>query len=77
MNLYELSLRVKFPKRRQKVANLAIRCLEDKASLVRKNAIKLLTKLISTHPYGIMHGGELSIKEWEKRLNKAEEDLKV
>ncbi|CAB4424236.1 unnamed protein product [Rhizophagus irregularis] len=70
-------LRVKFPKRRQKVANLAIRCLEDKASLVRKNAIKLLTKLISTHPYGIMHGGELSIKEWEKRLNKAEEDLKA
>ncbi|CAG8519321.1 961_t:CDS:10 [Funneliformis caledonium] len=70
-------LKVKFPKRRQKVVDLVIRCLEDKASIVRKNAIKLLTKLISTHPYGIMHGGELSVKEWEERLRKVEEELKA
>jgi len=57
--------------------DLVVCCLEDKASIVRKNAIKLLTKLISTHPYGIMHGGELSIKEWEERLSKVEEELKV
>ena len=24
-----------------------------------------------------MHGSELSVKEWEKRLNKVEEELKV
>ncbi|GBC07485.1 hypothetical protein RclHR1_00750019 [Rhizophagus clarus] len=70
-------LRYKFPTRRQTITNLAIRCLEDKASLVRKNAVKLLTKLILTHPYGMIHGGELSVKEWETRLNKAEEDLKA
>ncbi|RIA97299.1 condensin complex subunit 1 [Glomus cerebriforme] len=70
-------LKVKFPKRRQTLANLVIRCLEDKACIVRKNSIKLLTKLIKTHPYGVMHGGELSIEEWEKRLNKVEEELKA
>ncbi|CAI2182996.1 11563_t:CDS:10 [Funneliformis geosporum] len=70
-------LSVKFPKRRQKVVDLVIRCLEDKASIVRKNAIKLLTKFISTHPYGIMHGGELSAKEWEERLRKVEVELKA
>ncbi|CAG8557907.1 14373_t:CDS:10 [Ambispora leptoticha] len=70
-------LKVKFPKRRQRLTDLVIRSLEDKSSTVRKNAIKLLTKLITTHPYGIMHGGELTINEWEERLHKADEELKA
>ena len=40
-------LEKKFNKRRQKVANLAVRSLEDKSSNFRRNAIKLLTKLIT------------------------------
>ena len=69
LNLYELSLRVKFPERRQKLVDLVIRCLEDKASIVHKNAIKLLYQHIL-----IVF---CTVKEWEKRLNKVEEELKV
>ncbi|PGH16100.1 hypothetical protein AJ80_05315 [Polytolypa hystricis UAMH7299] len=65
----------KFPKRRQTVAELAARSLEDKSSNVRRNAIKLLGKLVSTHPFGLMHGGQLSYKEWDARLQAVETEL--
>ncbi|KAG9286748.1 hypothetical protein G9A89_012298 [Geosiphon pyriformis] len=70
-------LNTKFPRRRQRLTDLVIRSLEDKSFNVRKNAIKLLTKLIATHPYGIMYGGELSVLEWEERLGKVEEEFKI
>jgi len=35
---------------------------------VRRNVIKLLTKLISTHPFALLHGGQLSYPEWHERL---------
>ncbi|RHZ79040.1 hypothetical protein Glove_152g93 [Diversispora epigaea] len=69
-------LKTKFPKRRQRLTDLVIKSLEDKAIQPRKHSIKLLTKLISTHPFGVIHGGELSLKEWEDRLKKVEEELK-
>ncbi|CAG8544327.1 22071_t:CDS:10 [Dentiscutata erythropus] len=72
-----VELKAKFPKRRQKLTGLVIRSLEDKSCHVRKNAIKLLTRLIATHPYGVIHGGELSVKEWEDRLEKIENELKA
>ncbi|KAF2198489.1 hypothetical protein GQ43DRAFT_474491 [Delitschia confertaspora ATCC 74209] len=59
----------KFPKRRQAAAELATRSLEDKSSNVRRNAIKLLGKLVSTHPFSVLHGGLLSYKEWKARLD--------
>ncbi|KAK2877834.1 hypothetical protein FQN49_001152 [Arthroderma sp. PD_2] len=65
----------KFPKRRQTAARLAARSLEDKSSNVRRNAIKLLGKLVSTHPFSVMHGGQLSYKEWDARLQAVEEEL--
>ncbi|EZF11545.1 hypothetical protein H112_07356 [Trichophyton rubrum D6] len=65
----------KFPKRRQTAAKLAARSLEDKSSNVRRNAIKLLGKLVSTHPFSVMHGGQLSYKEWDARLQAVEEEL--
>ncbi|EFR02810.1 condensin complex subunit 1 [Nannizzia gypsea CBS 118893] len=65
----------KFPKRRQTAAKLAARSLEDKSSNVRRNAIKLLGKLVSTHPFSVMHGGQLSYKDWEVRLHAVEEEL--
>lgn len=73
MKLCELEQ--KFPKRRQMVAELAARSLEDKSSNVRRNAIKLLGKLVSTHPFSVMHGGQLSYKEWDQRLKAVEIEL--
>ncbi|KAI9800217.1 MAG: hypothetical protein M1825_004201 [Sarcosagium campestre] len=65
----------KFPKRRQVAAELAARSLEDKSSNVRRNAIKLLGKLVSTHPFSVMHGGQLSHKDWDSRLQAVEAEL--
>jgi condensin complex subunit 1 len=68
-------LEQKFPKRRQKAAELAARSLEDKSSNVRRNAIKLLGSLIKTHPFSIMHGSQLSYKEWNARLDTVDAEL--
>ncbi|KAE8448239.1 hypothetical protein EG329_009669 [Mollisiaceae sp. DMI_Dod_QoI] len=68
-------LEQKFPKRRQKAAELAARSLEDKSSNVRRNAIKLLGTLIKTHPFSIMHGSQLSQKEWTSRLETVDAEL--
>lgn len=68
-------LEQKFPKRRQAAAVLAARSLEDKSSNVRRNAIKLLAKLVSTHPFSIMHGGQLSYQEWTARLETVDAEL--
>ncbi len=68
-------LEQKFPKRRQKAAELAARSLEDKSSNVRRNAIKLLGSLIKTHPFSIMHGSQLSYKEWNARLDAVDAEL--
>ncbi|MCJ1475189.1 Condensin complex subunit [Lambiella insularis] len=73
MKLFDLEQ--KFPKRRQVAAELATRSLEDKSSNVRRNAIKLLGKLVSTHPFSVMHGGQLSHKDWDGRLQAVEAEL--
>lgn len=70
-------LETKFPKRRQTVAEVAARSLEDKSSNVRRNAIKLLGKLVSTHPFAVLHGGLLSHKEWNTRLEGCEAEIKA
>ncbi|KAJ5885305.1 hypothetical protein N7495_009815 [Penicillium taxi] len=68
-------LEQKFPKRRQRAAELAARSLEDKSSNVRRNAIKLMSKLVATHPFSVMHGGQLSLKEWTERLDGVDAEL--
>ncbi|KAG9389368.1 Condensin complex protein [Pyrenophora tritici-repentis] len=68
-------LEQKYPKRRQKVAELAARSLEDKSSNVRRNAVKLLAKLISTHPFTAFDGGLLSTKDWTQRLDECEAQI--
>lgn len=68
-------LEQKYPKRRQKVAELAARSLEDKSSNVRRNAIKLLAKLVSTHPFTAFDGGLLSTKDWTQRLEDVEHQI--
>ncbi|KAL2163767.1 hypothetical protein VTH06DRAFT_5826 [Thermothelomyces fergusii] len=68
-------LEQKFPKRRQKAAELACRSLEDKSSHVRRNAIKLLATLIRTHPFTALHGAQLARKDWQERLDRVEAEL--
>lgn len=58
-------LRVPFPKQRLKITRHAVAMLEDKASTVRKSAVALLTKLVLTHPWGLMHGGPLNLEKWQ------------
>ncbi|RMZ76771.1 hypothetical protein DV737_g4643, partial [Chaetothyriales sp. CBS 132003] len=68
-------LEQKMPKRRQHAAELAMQSLQDKSSNVRRNAIKLLGKLVATHPFSIMHGGELTHKVWMQRLEKVDAQI--
>lgn len=68
-------LETKFPKRRQKAAELATRGLEDKSSHVRRNAIKLLGSLIRTHPFTALHGHQLCRRDWQERLERVDEEL--
>lgn len=68
-------LEQKFPKRRQIAAELATQSLEDKSSNVRRNAIKLIAKLVQTHPFAVMHGGQLSWQDWSERLELVENEM--
>ncbi|GAA5980223.1 hypothetical protein JCM5350_000877 [Sporobolomyces pararoseus] len=70
-------LPVQFPTLRLELTKLTIRSLHDKSSSVRKNCLSLLNKLVLTHPYGRMHGGELELSVWKDRLEKLEKELKV
>lgn len=58
-------LRIPFPKQRLMITRQAAAMLEDKASTVRKSAVALLTKLVWTHPWGLMHGGPLNLEKWQ------------
>ena len=70
-------LPVKFPKQRLVMTELTIGALEDKGSSVRRHAIALLTKLILTHPYGLMHGGLLNFDEWDERYQQILKELEA
>lgn len=68
-------LPVKFPKQRLAITTVAVACLEDSSSLVRKAAVVLISQLITTHPYGLMHGGLLQLNEWEARYEEVKGQL--
>lgn len=72
-NICELDF--KFTKRRAHMTELAVQALKDKSSLARRNAIKLVSRLISTHPFGLLHGTQLTLKEWEKRRDMIQAEL--
>lgn len=65
----------KFNKNRLNFARLAVRSLQDRSSLVRRNAVKLLSKLLLKHPFRAMHGTQLRLKDWEKYLADANTHL--
>ena len=69
-------LPAKFPKQRLDMTKLAVGMLEDKVATVRKNALTLLSQLVITHPYGLMHGGLMARKDWEEHYDKVSKDLK-
>jgi condensin complex subunit 1 len=70
-----LSLDTKFPKQRLAMTRAAITALQDKAPSVRKSAIALLDKLVTSHPY-FMHGGTLSLELWTTEYEKVVNKLK-
>ena len=55
---------------------MAVRHLQDKSSIVRKYAIRVLTKLTMTHPFS-MYGGELDLESWQAKLDKIKEEIAV
>lgn len=57
-----------FSKNKPTFAQLANRSLHDKSSLVRRNAVKLLSKVLMNHPFKAIHGSNLKLEEWEKHL---------
>lgn len=68
-------LEQKHESRRQVIAELAARCLNDKSSHVRRNAIKLLGKLVATHPFRALNGGLLDTKAWTEELERYEGEI--
>ncbi|SCU85565.1 LANO_0C04654g1_1 [Lachancea nothofagi CBS 11611] len=66
-------LPIKLKKSRSNILILAVRSLQDRSSLVRRNAVKLLTKLLLTHQFDALHGMQLNLSEWKARLKSAED----
>lgn len=60
---------------RAQITRLSVRSLQDRSSLVRRNSIKLLCKLILKHPFADIHGTQLKYSQWESRLSKAKGEL--
>ena len=69
------NLSVKFTARRQQIVALSVRSLDDKSTLVRRNSIKLMSKLVLTHPFSAVHGTQLSYEFWKSKLDEAEAEL--
>ncbi|KAG5419191.1 cnd1 [Candida metapsilosis] len=68
-------LKIKLTARRQQIMKLAVRSLDDRSTLVRRNAIKLIGKLIINHQFQGVHGTQLSYAFWKERLDEAEKEL--
>lgn len=65
----------KFNKSKAKFTSLAVRSLQDRSSLVRRNSVKLLSKLLLKHPFKAIHGSQLRLSEWEEYLKGSESQL--
>lgn len=69
------SLKARIPKRRHSVMLLAVRSLGDRSTLVRRNSIKLIYKLLLSHPFAAAHGTQLAYSVWKQRLEDAQAEL--
>ena len=63
------SLSARMPQRRHAVMLLAVRSLQDRTTLVRRNAMKLMYKLLLAHPFSAAHGSQLVEAVWQRRLD--------
>lgn len=72
-----LELPVKFIQQRPLVTELAIRHLDDKSAIVRRYAVALISKLVTTHPFGLIHGGDLNLQLWEDRHREVKTELEA
>lgn len=70
-------LQNKFPAQRLRMTTAVVGALLDRASTVRRNAVALLTKLVLTHPYALLHGGPLNREEWEAGYEQVSKDLQA
>ncbi|VEU21207.1 DEKNAAC102178 [Brettanomyces naardenensis] len=69
-------MQVKFVNRRLRWTKLAVRHLEDRSGLVRRNAIKFLSHLIMSHPYSAINDERLEYEAWNGKLELLTEKLK-
>lgn len=69
------ALPARMPKRRHAVMLIAVKALEDRTTLVRRNAIKLMYKLLLSHPFSATHGSQLIESVWQKRLDEVNQEL--
>lgn len=69
------ALPARMPKRRHAVMLIAVRAIEDRTTLVRRNAIKLMYKLLLSHPFSATHGSQLVESVWQKRLDEVNAEL--
>lgn len=51
--------------------------LLDRSTLVRRNAIKLMFKLLTKHPFSGSHGSQLKRSVWEQRVNDIQAELEA
>ncbi|CUM64046.1 uncharacterized protein PRCAT00001634001 [Priceomyces carsonii] len=70
-----LNLNLKLSDHRQSFVVSAVRSLDDRSTLVRRNAIKLMSKLVLTHQFNTAHGSQLSFDFWKTKLDEAETKL--
>ncbi|RCK54740.1 Condensin complex subunit 1 [Candida viswanathii] len=68
-------LKVKLTERRQSMMMAAVRSLDDKSALVRRNVIKLMSKLILKHQFQGSHGTQLRLTFWKEKLDETEAEL--
>jgi condensin complex subunit 1 len=67
-------------KQQQKAADLTTESLKDKSSHVRRNAIKLLTKLVLGNLFSrddAENGGLLATEQWVKLLEQTEREIEI
>ncbi|KAI5952417.1 cnd1 [Candida jiufengensis] len=68
-------LKVKMNERRKEIMQLAVRALDDKSGFARRNAIKLIGKLIVNHQFQGPHGTQLNLSFWKERLEEASKEM--
>ena len=71
-----VELTSQFHQKRAKLTSLAVRSLNDRSSLVRRNSIKLLSQILLKHPFSGIHGTSLRLSDWKNYLDVAETVLK-